>query len=175
MDAQDARALQEHVRTCEGCRRYLEEIANVTKTLAAMPLAPELEASASFDRRVADALRAEGRTGISALRAAFLRGTRLNWRVALPLAGALVVALVVVSARVRSSVSPAHRPSLGQAQVVPAPRLESDLPPTIANYRMLANRSLEQLDEVLTRQANQCRSVVPIYTASVLALAAASD
>ena len=47
-----------------------------------------------------------------------------------------------------------------------APRLTGDPPPTIANYTMVANQSLEKLDDLLTRQGSRNLSPTPIYTAS---------
>ena len=57
------------------------------------------------------------------------------------------------------------------AQAVSASSSESDLEPTIANYEMVANQSLEKLSELLTRQGSKNLPPVPIYTASSLTLA----
>ena len=35
LDARQTRQLQAHLETCEGCRRYLAEISNVTERLTA--------------------------------------------------------------------------------------------------------------------------------------------
>jgi hypothetical protein len=51
---------------------------------------------------------------------------------------------------------------------------ESDLAPTIANYQMVANQSLEQLFELLTRQGNKRLPPAPVYTVSGPELANAS-
>ena len=53
--------------------------------------------------------------------------------------------------------------------------VESDFEPTISNYQMVANRSLDKLDDLLTRQANRNPSPIPIYTVSTLTRAAAAD
>jgi hypothetical protein len=55
------------------------------------------------------------------------------------------------------------------------PKAQSDPDPTISNYQMVANRSLEKLDELLTRQGNRNPSPSPIYTASTLPRADAPD
>jgi len=70
------------------------------------------------------------------------------------------------------TVSPPERAGVQRAT---APLAETDLPPTIANYQMVASQSPEKLDELLTRQANRPRSPAPIYTASAFALESASD
>jgi len=65
-------------------------------------------------------------------------------------------------------------PSMGAQSKLTAP-VESDFEPTISNYQMVANRSLDKLDELLTRQANSNHSPVPIYTLTTISRAAASD
>jgi hypothetical protein len=47
--------------------------------------------------------------------------------------------------------------------------------PTLSNYQMVANHSLEALDELLTRQGNRNLPPVPVYTASILGLANGAD
>jgi Putative zinc-finger len=98
---------------------------------------------------------------------------RLNWRVALSVAGAaaLVITLLSILARQPAALPPA--PTVVQA-VLP-PDINSDLPPTIANYQRIASHSLDDLDELLTMQGKRNPSPTPIYTASLFALAHASD
>jgi len=58
LDAGQERQLRSHLETCEGCRRYLAEISNVTEMLAATEPASDIQASESFHRKVAGRLRA---------------------------------------------------------------------------------------------------------------------
>jgi len=90
----------------------------------------------------------------------------LNWRVALPAAAALVIALLAIVAA--SHHSAPSRPASHMDQ--PASSSGSDLAPTIANYRIIAGESLQKLDELLTRQGNKPLPPAPIYTASGLVL-----
>ena len=46
LDARRAQDLRAHIRTCDGCRRYLEGISTVGERLAASKTEPEIEASA---------------------------------------------------------------------------------------------------------------------------------
>jgi len=46
--------------------------------------------------------------------------------------------------------------------------LAEDLPPTLANYQKVANRSLDQFDELLNTEARQRPPAVPIQAASLL-------
>lgn len=160
LDARQARDLRAHLETCEGCRRYREEITMVTKTLVAAETRPDLQASASFHRKVVGKLRAVQSASLWEILTAQLRTTRLNWRVALPVIGAtiaLIAALFFPTSGVRYP-SGAHTAS--------ATRAKADLPPTIANYQRIANQSLEQLDELLTRQGNRNPPPIRVYTAS---------
>jgi hypothetical protein len=45
-----------------------------------------------------------------------------------------------------------------------------DMSPTFANYQNAANRSFDQLDSLLTRQAREGGPTAQIYTASTMAL-----
>lgn len=173
LDTLQERRIRAHLRTCEGCRGYLAEISNVTENLAAAQTQPDIQTSASFHQRVVAALRAEESGSAWQTLVAPLRGTLLNWRVALPLIGATVVMIGALSIFVWPPVGPPSRPTDAQAVLTPTAR--NDLEPTISNYQMVANQSLEKLDELLTRQANRNPSPAPIYTASSLARASALD
>ena len=169
LDAQPTRHLQAHLETCEGCRRYLAEISNVTEKLAAAAANPDVQASESFHRKVAGRLRAAKPGSIGEILAAYFRGTILNWRVALPAIAVLVVIGVTVAIwRQPPNVSSSPTPGTQTASVSDA---DNDLAPTIANYRRVANQSLDKLDALLTRQGNRPLPSTPIYTASTLGLA----
>ena len=169
LDAPRAAALRAHLAVCEGCRRYWGEISDVTEGLASAAPDSNLEASGSFHHRVAEKLQAiESRPALEDL-ATWVRGPMLSWRVALPAGAVLVIALFVL-------VAPRHPPTSSlpappTVQVVSAASPESDLAPTIANYQMAANQSLERLSELLTRQGNKRLPPAPVYTASSLGLA----
>lgn len=169
LDARKAAALREHFALCEGCRRYWEEISNVTETLASAQPDSELEASECFHRKVAAKLQTVEVSSVLEDLAAWLPGSILNWRVALP-------AIAVLAIAVLAMVAPRHHPAASvsappAAQAVSASDSESDLAPTIGNYQMVANQSLEKLSELLTRQGNKNLPPAPIYTASSLTLA----
>ena len=169
LDAPKAAALRAHLARCEGCRRYWEEISNVTERLASAQPDSNLEASELFHRKVAARLQAVEASSVLEDLAAWLRGSILNWRVALP-------AIAVLAIAVAALVAPRHHPASSVSappavQAASASSSESDLAPTIANYQMVANQSLEKLSELLTRQGNKNLPPVPIYTASSLTLA----
>jgi hypothetical protein len=170
LDARRARELRAHIKSCDACRGYLKEISAVTERLAAAEMAPDIQASETFHQRLVARLRTEQPVS---LWEGMLAAVRQNWRVALPAfcTAALVIATLSIPVR-QPTVSPLA-PTGSQAGLPPAREL--DLPPTIANYQSVANRSLDELDELLTRQANGNPPSAPIYTTSMFALASASD
>jgi anti-sigma factor RsiW len=173
LDARRAGELRAHIQTCEGCHRYLEEISTVTQRLATAETAPDIQASESFHQRLVTRLRAEQPASLWETVAALLAAARLHWRMALPVLGAAALVIATLSILVRQpAVSP---PAPIRVQAVSPPALKSDLAPTIANYQRVANRSLDELDDLLTRQGNRNPSPAPIYTASIFASANAAD
>jgi hypothetical protein len=169
LDARQTRQLQTHLETCKGCRRYLAEISNVTERLVATESNPDVQASEIFHQKLAGRLRAAKLDSVGDILVAYLRGTLLNWRVALPAIAALVVIGVTVAIwRQPPEVTPSPRAGI---QTMSAPDADNDLAPTIANYQRVANQSLDKLDALLTRQGNRPLPSMPIYTASTLGLA----
>jgi hypothetical protein len=162
-----------HLETCEGCRRYLEAISNLTERLIAAQTEPDIQPSESFHQRVVGRLRAEESGSSSETGVARLQAILLNWRVVLPVIGAIAVVIAALSVFEPRSGLPLPVPT--GAQAVLTPNLKHDLDPTISNYQMVANRSLEELDELLTRQGNRNAPPTPLYTASTLPRANISD
>ena len=173
LDARRAAGLHAHMETCDGCRRYLAEISAVTEELAAAEKTPGIQASEAFHRRLVTRLRAEQSGSVWQTLAAPFLAVRLNWRVALPVVGAAALVIVLLSIPVRPPAAPP--PVLTGAQAVLPAGIKSDLPPTIANYRRIATRSLDELDELLTMQGKRNPSPTPIYTASMFAAASAAN
>jgi anti-sigma factor RsiW len=172
LPAQPARSLRAHIEQCDGCRAYFEETLKITRALQPQEAEPELEATESFHRAVARAIRTAERTPPS-VAALFPFRIRLpRPRATFPTLGAIaaaVVALCILAPRL--SVKTAPSPPISSAQTLPSPGFDPGLRPTLANYNAVANRSLDDLDDLLTRQANRRHSPAPIYRASILGLA----
>jgi len=169
LDARQTRQLQAHLETCEGCRRYLAEISNVTEMLVATESNPDVQASESFHRKLAGKLRAAKPDSLGEILAAYFHGTLSNWRMSLPAIAVLVVIGVTVAIwRQPPEVTPPPQTGTQTASVSGA---DNDLAPTIANYQRVANQSLDKLDALLTRQGNRALPSMPIYTASTPGLA----
>ena len=169
LDARQTRQLQAHLETCEGCRRYLAEISNVTERLVATPSNTDVQASEVFHQKLAGRLRAAKPDSIGDILALYFRGILLNWRVALPAIVALVVIGVNIAIWRQSPVIPS--PRIVSTQTMSVSDADDDLAPTIANYQRVASQSLDKLDELLTKQGNRPLPPMPIYTASTLGLA----
>lgn len=182
----EAAKLREHLRGCESCRRSYEELLRVTGDLKSMQIlaeapAPERGSDPVQVRHRMEAL-APSRTerswdaAGSAPRRALLVPALLRWRVALPVGCALGLALLSLSVLERRS-SPAPPASSGANAVHAhqAPPAPTDLPPTIGNYHLIANQSLDDLDQLMTRQAKQTRAAPRAYTAAGLAAAPFGD
>src|SRR5256886_11518326 len=153
LDVQPARDLRAHLEACEGCRRYLAEISGVTEKLNAAQIEADIRASESFHQRVVGALRSEEMASAWEALLAYLAGKLLHGRVVLPVIGAAVVVIAALSLFVQRRGVSLPVPTGGQA--VLELNVNSGLDPTISNYQMVANRSLEELDELLTRQGNR--------------------
>ena len=173
LDAPRAAELRAHIESCEGCRCYLAEISAMTVRLAGAEMKPDIKASESFHRGVVARLRAESSGSVwQTLAKRFVAGW-CNWRIALPAAGAAALVIVVLSIPARQPA--ALRPVPTGVQAVLPTDIKSDLPPTIANYQRIATRSLDELDDLLTKQGRRNPSPTPIYTASLFASARVLD
>jgi len=173
LDAPKARDLRAHLETCEGCRRYLEEISNVTARLIAAETEPDIHASEAFHQGVVRRFREEQAGSFLEIAVARLRAMPLNWRVILPVIGAAAVVIAAWSLFGPRLRGPSPAPT--GVQAVLASKAEPDVSPTISNYQRIANRSLDELDELLTRQGNRNPSPTPFYTASTLTRANSSE
>jgi hypothetical protein len=164
LGGEPARELRTHLEMCEGCRRYYREISTVTAGLSALESNPDIRASAAFHRRVVGALRTETPARKQSLLELLGFGFA-NGRTAWVATGALVV---LVAALAISMSGPRRAPLPGpiMATGVPAAGFSADLSPTVANYQMVADRSLDKLDDLLTRQGDRNSAPAPVYTAS---------
>jgi anti-sigma factor RsiW len=152
LDPRKAEDLRAHLETCEGCRRYLAEMSAVTEDLAAAQTRSSILTSESFHQRIVRKLGAESSRAIWKM-IGLPFGRRLpSWRIALP-AAAAAVCLTVLAMLWQPKADSPTRSRASQAPFAPASK--PDLPPTFANYQMVANQSLEKLDELLTKQGNR--------------------
>jgi anti-sigma factor RsiW len=162
LEAAPAGRLRAHLEHCEGCRRYYDEIANVSGKLEVLQTSPEIEAPGTFHSRVMRQLRASD--PLPWWKRLFPDGFQFNWQPVVVMAFPVLafVGLAVIGAiQLRSPEVPSRLP-----QPPAASALDEKLPPTLSNYYMVANQSLDKLDELLTRQGNRTAWPAPVYTAS---------
>ncbi|HMC28182.1 MAG TPA: zf-HC2 domain-containing protein [Verrucomicrobiae bacterium] len=167
LNGNEQHELRAHIQTCDGCRAYLREISNVTQKLGVVETRSQIETSEAFHQRVVRSLKAQETASTSTF-VDQLREALLNWRIASPLAAAVFIVAFVLFTR-SSTVAP---PPLVQAQPL---NVKTDLDPTISNYHMIANRSLDKFDELLNHQASRHPSPTPVYTASGLIAVSAAE
>jgi hypothetical protein len=162
MAGEPARELRSHLESCPGCRQYLAEISNVSERIRGAEIENEIEASPAFHRKVVAALR--GQEARPETLATTVQALLSRWRVSVPVSLVLLAAagvLMLRSGKHQPSSSMPDDRSVGAAVSSGA----KDVEPTISNYSAVANRSLEQFDELLTRQANKHFARYPVYTA----------
>jgi hypothetical protein len=174
LDSARAGRLRAHLEHCEGCRRYYEEISNVTRKLEVLETSPELQATGAFHNRVMRELRASGPVPFWKRLGLFPTGkSEFKWQPALvvvfPVLGFVVLTwMCLILMRIKEAAPQPPQPPLTSA-------LDDKLPPTLSNYYMVANQSLDKLDELLTRQGDRAAWAAPVYTASSLDRAASPE
>ena len=155
LGAAEEQALRTHLETCPACHVYWQQMLAVSgKLLAAQPRAG-IEASERFHQQVARAVRNEVK--ISSFLSVW---HSLAWRLALPFAGICAVAIVLLAPRWWR-----RPPAFELPAILPArPAVPSGLEPTLSNYQMVANASLDKLDELLISQGSQNPPPVPQFS-----------
>jgi hypothetical protein len=167
LEARQERELRAHLTSCAGCRHYLQEIAHVTDKLGAVELRSDIQTSESFHQNVANALRTK-KSGPAweTVLAPFRAAGWLNWRITLPAVGTAIGLITVLSLFLERPLVPSPVPTSAPPKFVQ--NKQGDPAPTFSTYRIIANQSLDRLDELLTRQGNKNAPAAPIYTASTL-------
>lgn len=164
LNAQASQGLRAHIEQCAGCREYLDEISRVTHRLSGRDSLPQVQASDEFHERLLNTLRVDQTEWLPVLQPA--RAIKQRLRMGLSLVGAAAAVLLLVSIFWRHAATP--RPSPLPVLADASSSKSGDLAPTVSNYQMVANQSLEKLDELLTRQANRHHAPGSVYTASTL-------
>src|ERR1043165_7834666 len=103
LDAREAATLRDHLAHCDGCRHYWEEISQVTTTLTVPPPNSNLEASASFHRRVTEKLSAAEPDPLLTYLAVGFWKTMLGWRTVVAALAVVIITLVFITLPTRQS------------------------------------------------------------------------
>jgi hypothetical protein len=166
-DSGEERELRAHLPTCTGCRNYLEEMSGITQKLNGSRVNADIYASENFHQKLARRVKAKEARFRWAM-------PEPKWKMALPVIGAAAAVVTALLLAVRPPAGSSPSPSR-ITSVTAMPPAKGELPPTISNYRMVANRSLERLDELLRSEGNRNPPPAPVYTASSLSRATYSD
>jgi len=175
LEADRACVLRDHLESCGGCRRYFEELSMVTASVRAAEVKTSFKATESFHQRVVARVQARRPSLFQWTLPELVRSLSLSWRVGLSVVGGIAILIGLLF--IHPQQPPAHPPGLVR---VPAPAgtardIVNDLEPTISNYQMVANHSLDKLDQLLTEQGSRNLPKVATYTAGTFAIAAAPD
>jgi len=167
LDPYKTRALQAHLQTCASCREYLKQVSTVSENLRGVTIRSDIHASETFHRKLAARLRTERSEALWRSALADLRAMLTSY----PRAG-LATGVVLVSAiglcLFRPSAPPVKDVSTKMVFLPSASRPE--VAPSVSNYQVVANRSFEMLEELLTAQGSKTSPSPPVYTASTVSL-----
>jgi len=175
LEGREEAELRAHVENCPGCRQHLEQILRLTGELAAVAKGvPEKRSSDLFHRQLRQRIKAESQRGLCPSFGGWWRSREFTRRTAFALAGtaAVLVALLLISTPHRKPA--AVEQSANPIRPVPITR-ELRVEPTFGSYRMLANQSLDLLDQELTAEAKKSPVNTQTYSLSSLAEVIATD
>jgi anti-sigma factor RsiW len=156
LKAGKAQQLRAHAKTCPACGRYLQQMSAISDALNTAATEPDLETSVSFHSRVLRGLRSGEQAS------AWSWFEQLSGTEKLGLAAACLAALLMLLSAVFLRTS--HAPPGNIANNNMATHVEPELAPTLSNYQIVANRSLDEFDGLLTRQANRGLPHTRLYT-----------
>ena len=167
LDAVQAGTLREHLGTCPGCHRYWEEISKTCQEhLTAAEALPAAPASPAFHQRLVQRINQSEAQPHYASLGELLRNWLATRQIVLATAAAALVLLLTVLA-------PSHDRNTAYSEK-PAPNnlsanaAKPDPQPTLSNYRMAANVSLDALDDLLNRQAAHRSTPTEVLTVSTI-------
>jgi len=169
LEQDEATDLRTHLQVCAGCREYHLEISRVNHSLSSLQSTvtqnTPLKASASRPHQLIPS-----RTDLSPA-TSFIQNIlpRLAWPA---LASVLLVTVIIVLVTHHPTTPslPAHQTNVITAQDPPASVL-----PTLGNYRAVANQSIDQLDDLLSRQSKRPIPSPPAFSSVTFALLKVGD
>ena len=144
LDAAEIARLQAHVASCGGCRAYLQEMEQVTENVRVAE-SPEIDPSPFLHRRIRNRLLETRPHPV------------FPWRLLVPALAAMAFVMFVLPRSQKVALPPALSITSVHA-----------IDPTVLNYQMAANQSLEKLDAILTEQGNRALTPVSTYRADSL-------
>jgi predicted anti-sigma-YlaC factor YlaD len=150
LEENKAEPLRAHLHQCPGCHDYFDGLIRTAESLRTATASPKTQPPPSLHHRVSRALRQER------------SAPAFRWNLVLPAIGlaVLILALVLTSPQKR-----ALPPSFPVAS-------SSVIAPTILNYQLAANQSLDKLDAILSEQSRHIQPSSKVYRATDFSAAA---
>lgn len=147
-----AERLRSHLRVCDGCRAYHEVLSALKEKLREATVPSSISTSEFFHQRLLSRLQAEQPAPVSQPFTSYLCRLLLRPRVLVPVgcAAAMAITLFLVGPR-HFNRTPGPENQQGAVTL----QVQNLLQPTISTYQSAVDRSLDEFDELLTRQANR--------------------
>ena len=166
LDPEESRLIRAHLSVCPDCRGYFEGMSSLSKSLGSQANPSSIQASEAFHHRVVARIKSQPRHTFWQIAADVAESFVPNWRFLVPASATALMILALAVFQRPKVVAPSHQSTpLVKSEVEPAAIARVAL----ADYLMVANRSLDSLDELLTKQGEQRNpSPDPLYTASVI-------
>ena len=152
LDATQAAELRTHLESCPVCWGYHQQMLGVTERLKGLQSLSSAEADAAVRVSASGSVRPFRRLAQPRVQQSPFVPVS-TWRLLMPALAIIIMALFIIATLERQSPFPIQPLVPSRAQREPAPAI--DLLPSIANYRAIANQSLDQLDELLSRQGRK--------------------
>ncbi|HTG43627.1 MAG TPA: hypothetical protein VK633_03760 [Verrucomicrobiae bacterium] len=168
--AEENAALHEHLGRCGSCRDFYERTRPVMAELQKLEIRANIESTERFHHRIARGIRQQKPAGWTTPLLSLLEPfSRLRPTARLTVAslcgGALLIVLLVFRSDRSSAPAVTVKALPPSADAMEQMKIPS---PTVSHYQFIANRSLDQLDELLTRQAIRTSHAMPIYKPGLL-------
>ena len=159
--------LREHLDCCQECQAYFLEIKAVTTRIEEREAQLHSEAPChswdGFHQRLMKRIIKGERISPPERMLAWVRGVFMEHRVGFAV-GALALVLLALWVS-QMPPRPTRHSTVATQTRAEGEKIPKDVEPSASNYQWVASRSLEQLDELLTRQANQAGNQDVIYRA----------
>jgi hypothetical protein len=170
LEARQERELRLHLETCEGCQDYLAQMSVVTKTLSKTEAASEVTPSSAFHRKLVARLCEDESKSAWHKAVEFVWNSFSHPRFAFRMAAVLPV-FAIIGVAIAVLFAHLHRPQKPQlaheeVQVAAQTIGSKDFAPTMLNYQMAANDSIDRFEDLLSRQGNRNPAPAPVYTAA---------
>lgn len=162
LDENKRRSLDAHLVDCRACRSYWKEINGLAGLLAAGESDSSLTASPAFHQNLLNVIKAEKPRPVTMIPSSWRNVFRLGWMPAAAAAIALLLLTAWNTSWKTERLTPPDADSTSRIDANNATPAE----PTLVNYQMAVRTSLDQLNELLNRQADKSPPGAPVYTAS---------